>query len=141
MIHELYGGKRALVTGGAGFVGSRLTRALVRLWSGGHGLRQDLFTGQRDLLPDGVANFVEASVTDRDALAVVEGMDYVFHLAARNITVSMARPTEDLETNIGGTLNVLLACQELKRRPVVVHIQLVGLREPSVAAHHGGRPP
>ncbi len=49
----------------------------------------------------------------------MERVDYVAHLAARNIIVSTKDPREDYETNIGGTLNVLMAARETKPKGIV----------------------
>lgn len=101
-----------LVTGGAGFVGSNLVRRLIR-----EGARvtvlDDLFTGRLENLPGTGFDFVEGSVCDPVVVGrLVARADVVFHAAARNIVVSTRNPREDFETNIGGTLNVLLAARE-----------------------------
>src|SRR5690349_12173221 len=102
---------RVLVTGGAGFVGSNLTRRLMA-----EGARvtvlDDLFTGRRENLPADGLTFVQGSVVDAPLVEhLVAGADVVFHCAARNIVVSTKDPRQDYETNIGGTLNVLLAAR------------------------------
>jgi len=110
---------RVLVTGGAGFVGSNLVRRLLR-----DGARvtvlDDLFTGRLDNLPASGFEFVQGSVCD---VAVVERLvgahEVIVHAAARNIVVSTRNPREDFETNIGGTLNVLLAARAASVRRVV----------------------
>lgn len=107
---------RVLVTGGAGFVGSNLVKRLLR-----EGARvtvlDDLFTGRLENLPASGFEFVQGSVCDA---AIVEKLvgeaDVVFHAAARNIVVSTRNPREDFETNIGGTLNVLLAAKATQGR-------------------------
>src|SRR5215813_10313366 len=103
--------RRILVTGGAGFVGSNMVRRLLREKARVTVL-DDLFTGRRENLPESGFEFVQGSVCDPAVVErLVEGSDVVFHCAARNIVVSTRNPREDYETNIGGTLNVLLAAR------------------------------
>ena len=113
-----FGARRILVTGGAGFVGSALTRRLVE---GGARVTvlDDLFTGKAEEIPTG-AEFVRGSVTDGDLVKeLVADHGLIFHLAARNIIASTANPLDDYATNIGGTLNILLAARESKVDRVV----------------------
>lgn len=107
---------RVLVTGGAGFVGSNLVKRLIR-----EGARvtvlDDLFTGRLENLPKKGFEFVEGSVCDPVIVEKLVGeAEVVFHAAARNIVVSTKNPREDFETNIGGTLNILLAAKATNGR-------------------------
>jgi UDP-glucose 4-epimerase len=103
--------RRVLVTGGAGFVGGNLVRRLLREGAEVTVL-DDLFTGSRENLPPTGFTFVEGSVCDPPTVEhLVAQNPIVFHAAARNIVVSTRNPREDFETNIGGTLNVLLAAR------------------------------
>jgi len=112
---------RVLVTGGAGFVGANVVEALV---ADGHEITvlDDLSTGNLRNVGGtlGAIRFVQGSVTDYECVRkLVAEADRVVHLAARNIIVSTRNPREDYEVNIGGTLNVLLACREHRVRKIV----------------------
>jgi len=120
MIKIDFTGSTVLVTGGAGFIGSNLVARIVRC--GGRVIvLDDLFTGDLKNIEAGIPyEFVEGSVTDynlvRDLMA---RCDYVAHLAARNIIISTKNPFEDYHTNIGGTLNILMAARETKPKRIV----------------------
>jgi UDP-glucose 4-epimerase len=110
---------RALVTGGAGFIGSNLVDALV---AGGHQARvlDDLSTGYRDNVPADV-ELVEASITDAAAVRrAVDGVEVVFHQAAhRSVFRSVEAPLETDHANVHGTLTVLQAARDAGCRRVV----------------------
>lgn len=101
----------ALVTGGAGFIGSHLARALL---AQGRKVTilDNLSVGRREAAPK-AARFVHGDV--RDAAAVREaltGVDCVFHLAAQvTIRGSFERFYEDLDTNVMGTACLLRALE------------------------------
>src|SRR6188472_3998944 len=102
-------GSHALVTGGAGFIGSHLTRSLLQ--SGRRvTVLDNLSVGRRDAIPDG-AHFVHGDVRDDAAVATaLQGVDCVFHLAAQvTIRGSFDRFRDDLDTNVMGTACVLSA--------------------------------
>jgi UDP-glucose 4-epimerase len=106
-------GCRALVTGGAGFIGSHLAGALVEL-----GCRvvvfDDLSAGRvENLRSCGAVEFIEGSIVDSGALAsCMRGCRYVFHQAAiGSVPRSLEEPRRYHEVNIGGTLNVLEAAR------------------------------
>ncbi len=109
-MHNL-SGKKILVTGGAGFVGSNISNYLVK-----NGAKvtilDDFFTGKREFIKDFPCTIIEGTVADAETVRkAVSGNDIVFHLAARNIIVSNSKPREDLEVNVIGTFNVLEACK------------------------------
>lgn len=113
---------KVLVTGGAGFVGSHLVKRLVE-----DGARvtvlDDMSMGREENLGGiggELCQIVVASVTDREMVnKLVSEAEVVFHLAARNIIASTRNPGEDFSTNIGGTLNVLLAAREAGVKRVI----------------------
>jgi nucleoside-diphosphate-sugar epimerase len=113
---------RVLVTGGAGFIGSHLTDALVE--RGDEVVVLDnLSTGKRANLA-GVLDrirLVEASITDLPAVKdCCAGVDTVFHQAAlASVPRSVNDPIASNETNVTGTLNVLWAAKECGVRRVV----------------------
>jgi UDP-glucose 4-epimerase len=116
---SLLSGKKVLVTGGAGFVGSSTVLRLVELGADVTVL-DDFFTGRPENLPRSGVRIIEGSVTDEDVVnATVAEARFVFHMAARNIIVSTRNPREDFATNIGGTLNVLMAARQSKVERIV----------------------
>lgn len=110
---------RALVTGGAGFIGSHLTDALVMA---GHEVTvlDDLSTGRREHVHRG-ARLVEGSVVEpRAVAAAVAGADVVFHLAALGaVARSVADPAATDSVNVHGTVGVLTAARDSGVRRVV----------------------
>jgi UDP-glucose 4-epimerase len=114
-------GQRVLVTGGAGFCGASTVAELLRIGADVTVL-DDFFTGLRENLPPlgPHLQLVEGTVVDEQLVrSLVVEADYVIHMAARNIIVSTKNPREDFATNIGGTLNVLMAARESRVRRVV----------------------
>jgi UDP-glucose 4-epimerase len=114
-------GMKVLVTGGAGFVGSNLVNLLVNEGANVTVL-DDFYTGKIENLArvEGKYHLQKGSVTDRELVqSAIFNSDLVFHLAARNIIASTKNPYEDYQTNIGGTLNILLAAREFHTRRVV----------------------
>ena len=105
-----------LLTGGAGFIGSRLLRCLLA--SGARvTVLDDFSTGDRRLLGGGEFRLIRGSVADLEALrAAAQGARWIVHAAARNIIASTADPYDDFETNVRGTLNVMTVAREV--RPV-----------------------
>lgn len=111
--------RRALVTGGAGFIGSNLADRLLA--DGVEVVVYDnLSTGRREFVP-AEAELVEADVLDRDTLArALRGCDTVFHLQANaDVRHGLERPRADLEQNTIGTSYVLEAMREAGVRRIV----------------------
>lgn len=116
-----FAGKTVVVTGAGGFIGSHVVEQLVREGASVRAMLRYTSRGQRgclDLLPEDVLSGVAITLGDvRDFDAVREvtrGADAVFHLAALiGIPYSYEHPQEVIDTNVGGTSNVLLAAKEL----------------------------
>lgn len=103
---------RALVTGGAGFIGSAIARALVE--RGDEVVVLDnMISGSKDAVPKGV-EFIEGDIRDAPLLCeVTQGIEVVFHEAAiRSVPRSIDEPTLVHECNVTGTLNLLIACEQ-----------------------------
>ncbi|HEY2333434.1 MAG TPA: NAD-dependent epimerase/dehydratase family protein [Solirubrobacterales bacterium] len=116
---------KALVTGGAGFIGSNLVDALL---ARGDEVTvvDNLATGRRENLDGALAagaTLVEADIREGAALAALaaaEKPEVVFHLAAQiDVRKSIADPAFDAGVNVGGTANVLEATRAAASRRVV----------------------
>ena len=116
---------KALVTGGAGFIGSNLVDGLL---ARGDEVTvvDDLSTGRRENLDGALANgakLVEQDIRDTEAIAAVsveEGAEAVFHLAAQiDVRKSVEDPAFDVAVNVGGTANVLEGARRAGSRRVV----------------------
>jgi len=102
---------RALVTGGAGFIGSHVADALVARGDEVHVL-DNLASGRRENVPEG-ARLHEADIrSDADAVFDQARPEACFHLAAQaDVRVSVDRPDYDADVNVIGTLRVLEAAR------------------------------
>jgi UDP-glucose 4-epimerase len=101
---------RAVVTGGAGFIGSHVVEALLARGDEVHVL-DDLSTGKRENVPP-TAELHVADVRDPDAVFDAVRPEAVLHLAAQaDVRVSVERPGFDAEVNVLGTVRVLEAAR------------------------------
>jgi UDP-glucose 4-epimerase len=115
---------RVLVTGGAGFIGSHLTEALLAM---GHEVvvLDDLSTGRAENLQavqdHPRLEVVTGSVTDEAVVRkLMLGVDVVYHLAAAvGVQLILDRPVSTIETNIVGTETVLRAACDTRPRVVI----------------------
>ncbi len=108
--------KRALVTGGAGFIGSHVADLYLER---GYNVTvlDNLSSGNRANVPAG-AEFVEGDITAPDAARLVRDgkFDAISHLAAQiDVRKSVIDPAYDANVNIGGTLNLLEALRQSGR--------------------------
>ena len=114
---------KALVTGGAGFIGSHIIEELIE-----RGLEvisiDNYLAGKPENLSFLAGNpkfkEVDCDVTDYEELKKwFDGVDIVFHDAASKKTICLRDPARDLEINAGGTFNVLQLAREFEVKKVV----------------------
>src|SRR5678815_812894 len=112
----------ALVTGGAGFIGSHMASALT---ASGARVRvlDDLSTGHRENLEEigGDIDFIQGSVADEDLLnKALEGVELIFHEAAiPSVPRSVEAPRQTHVASVDGTFSLLAAARDHKVRRVV----------------------
>ena len=109
--------KKILVTGGAGFIGANLCEALLE--KGNKVVCLDNFaTGKREniepLLKDANFTIIEGDIRKlEDCLKATKGVDYVLHQAALgSVPRSIKDPITSNDVNVGGFLNMLVACRD-----------------------------
>ena len=113
---------RYLITGIAGFIGSSLAHTLVKQ---GHDVRgiDNLSTGDLDNLADirRSIDFQEMDLQDAAGMkSACEGIDYILHQGAlASVPRSVKDPLSSHESNINGTLNLLIAARDAKVRRIV----------------------
>ncbi len=101
--------KKVLVTGGAGFIGSHLVDLLAK--NNSITVFDDLSSGMIENLEqyrdDNQIKFIREDVKDQQAVnEAMKGIDVVFHLAVRNLRISLSDPMQVHEVNATGTLHV-----------------------------------
>ena len=111
-----------LVTGAAGFIGSAITRELVKQGESVRAL-DNLCTGSLQNLSHALdrVEFIEADILDRTCLEkACQGVDYVLHQAALPLVpLSVDDPLKTHDVNLTGTMNVLLAARDTGVKRVV----------------------
>jgi UDP-glucose 4-epimerase len=112
---------RALITGGAGFIGSHL---LDRLLVDGHTVTvvDNLSSGHRDRIPDAVPLHV-VDITDTTAVTDIittSQPEVIYHLAAQiSVRHSVTDPQHDTTANVLGTLNIVTAATSVEARVIM----------------------
>lgn len=112
--------KKAIVTGGAGFIGSNLTDKLIE-----QGVEviilDDLSTGKKENInPKAIFHNIDISKLESQHYKIFEGVDVVFHTAAKaRVQPSIEDPISFNEVNVKGTLNVLFASYKAGVKRVV----------------------
>ena len=115
---ESFAGRRVLVTGGAGFVGSHVADRLLAERAEVT-ILDDFSTGWRQFVPAG-ARLVEADLLEpASASRALEGCDFVFHLAANaDIKDNLLEPRRCIDQNVVATQNLLEAMRATGVREV-----------------------
>ena len=115
--------KCIIVTGGAGFIGSNLVRALEKYNT--VKVIDNLSTGYlkniKDLINNTKIEFIKGNITNLNFLKkTFKDVDYVFHLAAiPSVPRSIINPIKSNYSNINGTLNVLIAAKDNNVKKVI----------------------
>ncbi len=110
--------KKVLITGAAGFIGSNLA---ARLLEEGHPVIgiDNLTAGTRENVPPGVDLHVR-DIREKNLSGLFEGVDTVFHLAAKNCLYDCLQdPVATSDINIGGTVNILEQARKAGVRKLV----------------------
>jgi UDP-glucose 4-epimerase len=109
---------KILITGVAGFIGSNLA---LKLSEKGYKVRgiDNLSYGKKEQIPKGV-EFYKADIRSQEIYRIFKGMDFVFHLAAKNcINDCQDNPHETSDINITGSINVFNAAYKAGVRKVI----------------------
>ncbi len=111
---------KALVTGGAGFIGSHIVDRLIKM-----GLEvaiiDNMYTGQKENI-NPKAKFYLNDIRDEEVINIIktEKPDYVFHTAAQmSVPFSVENPKFDLDVNGNGTLNLIKASLEINLKKFI----------------------
>jgi UDP-glucose 4-epimerase len=107
-----------LITGGAGFIGSHLSEALIARGDSVI-VVDDLSTGKNSVVP--TVEFIQGSIFDENLMdSLVSKVDHVLHLAAAvGVFNIVNKPLESLMTNIKGT-EIMLELSEKHKKPILI---------------------
>lgn len=111
---------KAVVTGGAGFIGSHLVEELLLQGAKVHVL-DNLVSGQlKNVHPLAVMHIEDIRSQGAKQIIMREKPDVVFHLAAQaDVGQSIREPKYDADMNINGTINILEACREASVKKII----------------------
>jgi UDP-glucose 4-epimerase len=138
-------GRRFLVTGGAGTIGSTIVDQLVAAGAGEIVVLDNLVRGRMANLAaastSGTVSFVNGDIRDRDLLrSLMPGIDVVFHQAAIRITQCATEPRRALEVLVDGTYEVVEAAADAGVRKIIAasSASVYGMAEefPTTERHH-----
>lgn len=138
-------GKKFLVTGGAGTIGSEIVDQLLAAGAEQVDILDNLVRGRRgnitEALASGRVNLIEGDIADRELVReVTQGKDVVFHQAAIRITQCAEEPRLAVDVMVNGTYNVIEAAVEAKIPKVIAasSASVYGMAEefPTTERHH-----
>lgn len=138
-------GKRVLVTGGAGFVGSHIVDLLVEADCAEIIIVDDMVRGRPEnlsqVLADRRVRLITGDIRDRSLMrTLVAGTDTVFHQAALRITHCAAEPRVAMEVMVNATFDLLELCVQEKVRKVIMasSASIYGMADefPTAETHH-----
>lgn len=138
-------GKKAFITGGAGFIGSHVVDQLLDAGIGEVVVLDNMIRGRIEnltsALPSGKVNVVTGDVRDRELVGrLTLGSEYVFHLAALRITHCAAEPRHAIEVMIDATFDVVEAARLAGVKKIVMasSASVYGMAEvfPTTETHH-----
>jgi UDP-glucose 4-epimerase len=140
---EHLAGRRILVTGGAGFIGSHIVDLLVAAGADEIIVVDDMVRGRPEnisaALASGRVTLIEGDIRDRELMAqLVLGADVVFHQAALRITHCAAEPRLAMEVMVNATFDLLEQCVKAKVQKVVMasSASVYGLAEEFPTTEH-----
>lgn len=137
-------GKKCLITGAAGFIGSHIAESLLEEGVSKITILDNMSTGNVENLKELDHDRIElicADITNADLNAIFEGHDYVFHEAALiSVPESIENPEKTNEVNINGSFKVLKAAKECNIKKVISASSAAVYGETEVLPNHEGLP-
>lgn len=112
---------KALVTGGAGFIGSHIVDRLIEAGNEVHVL-DNLSSGSKSNI-NPKAQFHQGDIRKAETPKLIKEIapDVIVHTAAQmSVRVSMDDPMLDIDQNVAGTVNILHACESLSKKPQII---------------------
>lgn len=120
-------GKKVLITGGLGFIGSNLAIRCLELEADVY-----LFTNTTEKIDNireiaGRIKIIKGDITSKESIIdAIKGKDIIFHLAAQTShTISMENPILDIDINLIGTMNILESCREYNKDAKIISLGTV----------------
>jgi nucleoside-diphosphate-sugar epimerase len=138
-------GKRAFITGGAGFIGSHVADQLIAAGIGEIVILDNMVRGRTEnlnrALETGKIDLINGDIRDTHLIEkLVDNSDYVFHLAALRITHCAAEPRQAIEVMIDATFDVVEASRNSGVEKIVMAstASVYGMAEafPTKESHH-----